>query len=340
MGDHPREETVMTKKERIRAAVELRRPDRLPYAMWTHLPGIDLDPVALADATYDFYKTYDVDLIKTMNNGMYAVQDFGCEVDFSEIAKGGVAKIVTTPVMEPEDWGKLKSVGTDAPALARELRSLELLLDKVKGEEVPVIFTVFSPLTTADKLSNGKLLSHIEAGAGELVHQALEVITQTTCNLVRRAIALGADGVYFATQLSNYGKCPEEVYREYGVPYDRRVLEASEGWCDVIHAHGDNIMFELLKDYPVDIFNWHAWESLPKLKEASVVTGKCIMGGLKRMDITNGNKNEIRTQIYESLAQLGGVGQILAPGCVIRYPLNDEMLRFVSQAKKEMETYF
>lgn len=330
----------MTKKERVRAAVELRKPDQLPYAMWTHLPGIDLDPVALAEATYEFYKTYDVDIIKTMNNGMYAVQDFGCEVDFSEIARGGVAKLVTTPILEPEDWGKLQPVGTDAPALARELHSLELLLEKVKGEEVPVIFTVFSPLTTAEKLSKGKLLAHIEGGAGEQVHRALEVITQTTCALVRRAIELGADGVFFATQLANYGKCPEEVYREYGVPYDRRVLEASTGWCDILHAHGDNIMFELLKDYPVDVFNWHAWESLPKLREARVATGKCIMGGLKRMDITNRNKNEIHTQIYESLAQLGGVGQILAPGCVIRYPLDEEMLHFVAKTKAQLEKQF
>lgn len=96
-------------------------------------------------------------------------------------------------------------------------------------------------------------------------------------------------------------------------------------------------MFDLLKDYPVDVFNWHVGESLPKLREGSLVTGKCVMGGLKRMDITDRNKNEIYTQIYESLTQLGGAGQILSPGCVIRYPLDEEMLHFVAQAKAELE---
>lgn len=27
-------------------------------------------------------------------------------------------------------------------------------------------------------------------------------------------------------------------------------------------------MFHILKDYPVQVFNWHAWESLPALDEA------------------------------------------------------------------------
>ena len=43
---------MLSKKERIRNAVEGRRCDRLPYAIWTHLPGIDMDPVRLAEETY------------------------------------------------------------------------------------------------------------------------------------------------------------------------------------------------------------------------------------------------------------------------------------------------
>ena len=83
----------MTKIERAAAAVSGEKPDRVPYSFWTHLPGIDLDPVLLAEKTYEFYKEYDIDVIKTMNNGMYAVEDFGCTVDYSEIQKGGTAKI-------------------------------------------------------------------------------------------------------------------------------------------------------------------------------------------------------------------------------------------------------
>ena len=40
-------------------------------------------------------------------------------------------------------------------------------------------------------------------------------------------------------------------------------------------------MFPLLRKYPVQIFNWHAWESLPEIGEAALLTGKCLMAGLE-----------------------------------------------------------
>ncbi len=162
----------MTKRERIRAVVEGREPDKLPYSFWTHLPGIDLDPERLAEETYKFYRTYDVDFIKTMNNGMYAIEDFGCEIDYSEVLKGGVAHVVKTPIHQAEDWYKLSVCPVDKGSLARELKSLALLLEKTKQEDVPVIFTVFSPITTANKLSGGTLRQYLADGHGEAVQSS------------------------------------------------------------------------------------------------------------------------------------------------------------------------
>lgn len=79
----------------------------MPYSFWTHMPGTDLDPEAISQKTYEFYKKYDFDFVKTMNNGMYAIEDFGCTVDYSEIVKGGVAKVVSTPISCAADWRKL-----------------------------------------------------------------------------------------------------------------------------------------------------------------------------------------------------------------------------------------
>ena len=328
----------MTKRERIRAVVVGREPDKLPYSFWTHLPGIDLDPERLAEETYKFYRTYDVDFIKTMNNGMYAIEDFGCEIDYSEVLKGGVAHVVKTPIHQAEDWYKLSVCPVDKGSLARELKSLALLLEKTKQEDVPVIFTVFSPITTANKLSGGTLRQYLADGHGKAVHHALKIITETTCQVAKRAIELGADGIFFAAQSSTYDFMTAEEYEEYGVPYDMEVLEAAkDGWMNTIHAHGPNIMLELLKNYPVDVFNWHAWETYPAVDEASLVTGKCLMGGLNRTDITQCNRNAIRHQIFECFKMMKGRGQILTPGCVIRYPLDTKMLGFIKTTKEEIE---
>lgn len=102
----------MTKKERTRPPSAARSRTKMPYSFWTHMPGTDLDPEAISQKTYEFYKKYDFDFVKTMNNGMYAIEDFGCTVDYSEIVKGGVAKVVSTPISCAADWRKL----TVAPA--------------------------------------------------------------------------------------------------------------------------------------------------------------------------------------------------------------------------------
>lgn len=327
----------MNKKERIYAAVRGEKTDRLPYAIWTHLPGIDMDPERLADETYKFFKTYDTDLIKTMNNGMYAIEDFGCEIDYSQIEKGGVAKLISTPINSLDDFKKIKALDiNECKAIQRELYMLKLLLEKTKDEKVPVIFTVFSPFTTINKLCGNRILDYIKTGETKVIHEALKAITDLTVKLVKKVNVSGADGIFFASQMSSYDVTDEKTFREFGEFYDRQVLKTSTGMCDTIHCHGTSIMFDILKDYPVDIFNWHAWESLPSLEEAKA-TGKCIMGGLDRRDITDRNFDKIRFQIEECLKTFEKKKHILAPGCVIRYPLDQKVLSFIKKTSDELQ---
>ena len=336
----------MTKRERCMAAVKGEKPDKIPYSLWSHMPQFDHDADAITEKTYEFYKAYDVDFIKTMNNGMYSIEDFGAVIDYSEVAKGGMAKLVSTPIETAEDWTKLTVKPLTEGAIARELHYLEMILEKVKADDVPVIFTVFTPITTANKLCGGKIGQYIHQGHGEEVKAALEAICQTTEALAAKAIEMGADGVFMASQMSNYATSmaveplTASEYLEYGKPYDVRILNAANnagGWMNTIHCHGDNIMFDILKDYPVQVFNWHAWETLPTVDEVLATTDKCIMGGLKRFDITECNHNAIRHQIYECCRMSGGRRLILTPGCVIRYPLNEEMLSYVKKTKESVE---
>jgi len=327
----------MDKRELIKAVLAGQQCKTIPYGMWSHMPEIDRNPEKIAEATYQFYKEYDVDIVKTMNSGMYSIEDYGCQIDYSEIAKGGVSKIISTPINKGEDWQKITELPINQGALLREQHYLEILLNKLQGENVPIVFTVFSPVTTANKLCGNKLMEYIKEGYGKDIHAALGKITATTCKLVEKVIAMGADGVFLASQMSSYAVSKEDFYEEYGVPYDKKVLNASKGWCNILHAHGDDIMFDLLKDYPVQIFNWHAWQSLPTIEEGQRFTGKTIMCGIERYDITNHNKNALRKEIYETIKATDGKHLILAPGCVIRYPLDKEMLSYVKKVKKESE---
>jgi len=328
----------MTKKERIQAVLDGKEPDRVPYAFWSHFPGTDLDPEAMAETTVQFQREYDIDFIKTMNNGMYAVEDFGCEADYSDIFNGGAAEITKTPIHEAADWLRLKYCPADRGSLARELYSLKLICQEAKKNDVPVLFTLFSPVSIANKLCGKNLRKHLEAGYVKEIHAGLKVIAETTADLAAAAIETGADGVFFASQMSSYDIMTEQEYEELGKPYDLQVLErCRDGWFNTVHAHGDNIMFDLLKDYPVQVFNWHVGESFPVMQEAYAATGKCLMGGLKRWDITQKHKNEIRTQIFDTYQRMGMRNHILTPGCVIRHPLDRDMLQYVQRTKLAVE---
>ena len=81
----------MTKRERCMAAVKGEKPDKIPYSLWSHMPQFDHDADAITEKTYEFYKTYDVDFIKTMNNGMYSIEDFGAVIDYSGQGRHGQA---------------------------------------------------------------------------------------------------------------------------------------------------------------------------------------------------------------------------------------------------------
>lgn len=328
----------MDKVTMLKKAIKGELEGKVPFSFWTHLPEIDRNPELLAEETYQIFKKFDLDFIKTMNNGMYAIEDYPVEIDYSEVASGGVAKIIETPIKKDADWQKIKVLNIEEGALNRELQSLKKLLELVDGE-APVIFTVFSPLTIANKLSKNQLQDELETG-NQNIHHALEEITQTTVDLAKKAIEIGASGVYFASQMGSYDLLTEELYEEYGKKYDLLVLDSvKEAWFNTLHIHGDNIMFDLFSDYPVDVINWHIYETLPELKEGQEFSQKTIMGGISRMDITNENYNSLRNQIYHSIKNLNGNHLLLTPGCGIRHPFSNETINYIKEVKTKVENF-
>lgn len=321
----------MTQKEaRIRSALAGEKAEIQPFSLWTHFPEIDMDPTALAEHTYRFYKDFDLDFIKNMPNGMFSVEDWGCACDYSAIPKGGVAEVTRFAVESPKDWNFLSRPKPGEGAMGRELKSLRMLAELTKGE-VPIVATIFSPVTTAEKLSGIPLAdSVLENPKG--FKDALGAIAEVTAEFALQAVESGCSGVYFASQVSSLQASTRDFYQEFGVPFDRNVLTAlpEEAWFNVMHLHGDDIMFDLTKDYPVQAISWHVWETAPSLEEfLRQAPDRCIVGGLRRFRITAGDRKALDQDIRLTLEATGRRRVILAPGCVIRYPFDTATLRHV-----------
>lgn len=328
----------MNKLERIRAALGNDPVDRPPYAFWTHLPGIDLDPQRLAAETAAFASRYDLDFIKSMPNGLYCVEDWGCVCDYGDIERGGVAKVVQTAVAHEGDWDRLGELDVRRGAFGRELDHLTALTGEV-GPGVPVLATAFSPLTIAAKLSNGVSRAHAARDAAAL-HRGLETITEVTCRFVRETIERGCAGVFLALQEAAREAYDERAYREFGEPYDRRVVEAAKaagGWFNAVHVHGEDILFDVIRDYDVGALNWHIGETPPSIADYRASGGtKPVLGGLQRGHITQRNQFGIAADIERAVAHTAGLGLLIAPACVIRHPVDDSTLRWTAETIKRL----
>lgn len=317
---------MTTHAGRIRATLEGRSLDRPAYSFWTHFPEIDLHADQIAAATLEFTRALDLDFVKAMPNGLYCVEDWGVVPDFSAIAAGGAAKVVRPAVSAPGDWRNIRRCDPTTGALARELDHLRRLTAAL-GPGTPVIATTFSPLTIAKKLGEQAFREHV-ATHPELVLDALSEIAATVAAFSRAAIGLGCAGVFFAVQDAT-SALGEAGYRRFGKPFDDVALAgASAGWFNVLHMHGDDVLFDLLAAYPVAALNWHVGEIRPSIAEYHASGGgKAVVGGLQRMAITRGDRAAIASDLSAALA---APGVIVTPGCVIRHPVDRALLGAVA----------
>jgi len=136
--------------------------------------------------------------------------------------------------------------------------------------------------------------------------------------------------MFFASQCASYRLLSESEYREFGQYFDLIVLDAvrAETEFNVVHAHGEDIMFDLVASYPVEALNWHDRVTRPSLSQARQQFAGLLVGGINEQDtLLRGPVETIRTEIREAIAQTGGRRFMVGPGCVIPIRTPEEYIR-------------
>ncbi len=320
---------------RIEAAVAGRAVDRIPVALWRHFPEDDQDAGKLAARTLEWQRVWDFDLVKFMPSGTYSVEDWGAKSVFDGAANGARA-IVESGVKRPEDWRRLARLdpakgvlGEQNAALARAAKEL--------GGSVPILQTVFSPLTTARKLAGEALVEHLRRNPDAL-EAGLRIITDVTIEFSLAALEAGAHGLFFATQLATTDVLTEEEYRRFGVSFDLRIFEAikAKTRLNMLHLHGENVMFDLLAGYPVDMINWHDRITVPTLKNGLKKIKGAVVGGVEERNLlVSGSTNAVSAQVRDAIAQTGGRRMIVGPGCVAAIAAPEANIRAVVEETRK-----
>jgi uroporphyrinogen decarboxylase len=324
----------MTKRERVLAALGRRPVDRPPVAFWRHVPEVDHTARGLADAMLAFQRRWDIDLIKVMSSGVYCVEDWGCRVAYRGSPNG--AKTCTQHAIRyVSDWAKLKPLDPGQGALGRELEALRLILEG-RSDDVPVLHTVFAPLTIARKLAGDRLLSDLK-DFPEAVMAALDVITETVIRYAAAVVQAGADGIFYASQDASRDVLDEGQHSRFSMPYSRRVLESLNGAAvfTVLHLHGRHIYFDRKSTLPVAAVNWHDRLTSPSLGNALRRFNGAVVGGLNETEtLLKGPASAVAAQVADAIRQTGGTGVIIAPGCVLPLATPDAHLEAAVVAVK------
>ncbi len=307
----------MTHWERVRAAIKGEAVDRVPISLWKHWPVDDETPEGLAAVTVSWQREYDFDLVKFMPTGTYGIEDWGAETIYEPNYRG-VRTVTKLGVTDLEQWPKLEQLEVTKGYLGQQIEAIRLTAEALQNS-VPILQTVFSPLTTARKLAGDRVFTDLRLHP-EVLKEGLQIIAETTARFALESVRAGAHGMFFATQCATYRLLSEAEYREFGMHYDSMVIDAvrSETEFNLIHAHGEDIMFDLMPSYPVEAINWHDRLTQPSLGEARERFPGLLVGGIKEWQtLLNGPVEAIQAEIREAIAQTNGRNLMIGPGCVI-----------------------
>jgi uroporphyrinogen decarboxylase len=326
----------MDKRERLQATLAGAPVDRLAVALWRHFPVDDQTPEGLAAATIDWQQRYDFDFVKVTPSSSFCLKDWGARDEWRGNPEG--TRDYTGRVVErPEDWSRLKPLDPRQECLGDQLQALRLIRQGLGGE-TPVIQTIFSPLSQARNLVGADHLAVQARENRQALSAALDVITDTTVRFVEAARDTGIDGIFYAVQLATTQVFSLDEYRQLGEPYDRRILAAADGlWLNVVHLHGEHILFDLAAGYPAAVMNWHDTETPPTLAEGKRKFPGAVCGGLRQWQtMVCGTPEQVRAEARRALELSSGERLILGTGCVTPIVAPRANLLAARQAAEEL----
>ena len=304
--------------------------DRPPVGAWGHTYHEEWSPEALAAITVERARRLGWDFVKFQPRASCFAEAFG-SVYHPSGHRLRAPILIQPAVPDLEAWTSVKLV--NPKALDDQVESIAMVVREL-GDEVPVIQTVFSPITVGGYLvgkSQSRVVRELRKHP-ETVGPALDRIAVGLLDFSRRSVEAGAAGIFYA--ISGYAGrnvMREDIYRDLVLPYDLAVLEAlpKKSWFNVLHLCGSHVTIDVGRRLPVQVVSYSVHnQGNPSLTEARRLTGRAVMGGLdQRRTLVGGPPDAIRQQVRDAIASTGGRALLVAPGCSVPPQAPDLNLR-------------
>ena len=304
----------MNKIERVMSALRGGEVDRPPFSFWYHFGLQHMPGRVHAEAEVGFYRAYDLDFLKVMNDYPYPLQV-------------GLDSIETE-----DDWKRIERVKPDDRCWQDQLTALSEIQAAI-GKEALFIDTIFSPWTTARRMCGRLGLIEWRKRNPELVLRAMANIADSLAGYAGEAIKRGASGIFLSLGAATDDVMSPDEYREWGRPFDLKILEAVQGApFNVLHIHGSRIHFNHVMDYPAAALNWSHHIAGPSLADGKAKSGKAVLGGINEATAAHSSPGEIRDEVARTLGEVGRTGLLVTPGCSVPTDTPERTLRAIQSA--------
>ena len=312
----------MERNERVRRALAGDAVDRPPISFWWHSFTRENAAETLAEETADQFRRHGWDLIKIQSRATSFAEGWG--VRYRPSADPALPPVVTDrPVRAAADLRGIRPLDPTAGALGEQLELLRLVRRAV-GADVPVLQTVFAPAMVLTylvdpALGGGAALPALARAGGRDVHAALGAIRDTMAAYARACLGNGADGVFFAVKAASADVMTRAEYDEFGLPYDRDVLDAAAaGWLNMLHLCGPRLYFDVVDALPTPLVNWALEDGNPTLAAGRDRSRRAVIGGVTPKPALRGmSPSEVDAEVTAALAETRGVRMMVGPGCSI-----------------------
>jgi uroporphyrinogen decarboxylase len=324
----------MTKRQRVMAALRGEVVDRVPLAFWLHNFATENSAKGLADETLRLFHRFDWDFLKPQSRAQCFAEMWG--LTYAPSGERARPYTVThAPVADAAGLDALRPVDPLQGALGEQLEALRLIRSAV-GPDVPIIWTVFSPLMVLSMLVRGgrdQALALARSAPRE-TEAALGAMAETLAAYARGCVDAGADGLFYATNVATRDLIGAEECRRWQRPWDLRVLEAvAAAPFNLLHVCGTNIHFDEFADYPVTAFSWATVPGNPSLDTVHVRTGRAVVGGLPaKPEIASMTADTLVARGRAARAEMADRWLLLGPDCSINPDTPESVLTAVGEA--------
>ena len=282
-------------KERVDRALKGADVDRPPFSFWHHF-GLKT-PEDHATATLKFHRQFRTDFVKVMSDFPY-------------------------PKGTGSSWYELKPVANPFP---QQIRALELVRNGLNGQAY-FMETVFNSWNVAEKLSSRDEVRRLQHENPQALLDALDIITQSQINHLKRTAATGAAGILLSVANANAKELPVEDYAKFSAPFDKRLAAAAaRAKLTFLHLHVEEPYLSQFHGFEAPVINYSDRVSGIPIRDVRRQYSQVIAGGIDEVDYKQLSADDLRKQIDSARSQ-AGPRFILTPGCSVPNDSTDEEL--------------